>query len=86
MVYIGECCNVQMGFEFLVQLGVFFSCLKWIVVLLQTYGVRVGQQSAKKAIGYVSRDIDTSLRMSQDQQNYLLIIYDKFKDLFTIII
>ena len=31
----------------------------------------------------VRRDIDTSLCKSQDQQNYWLIIYDKFEDLFT---
>ena len=30
-------------------------------------------------------DIGTSLCMSQDQQNYWLIIHDKFEDLFTII-
>ena len=29
----------------------------------------------------MGRDIGTSLRMSQDQQNYWLIIYDKFEDL-----
>ena len=34
---------------------------------------------------WVGRDIGTSLCMSQDQQNYWLIIHDKFKDLFTII-
>ena len=33
----------------------------------------------------VGRDIGTSLRMSQDQQNYWLIIHDKFEDLFTTI-
>ena len=31
------------------------------------------------------RDIGISLRMSQGQQNYWLIIHDKFKDLFTTI-
>ena len=36
----------------------------------------------KKRVG---RDIRTSLRMSQDQQNYWLIIHDKFEDLFTTI-
>ena len=34
---------------------------------------------------WVGRDIDTSLHMSQNQQNYWLIIHDKFEDLFTTI-
>ena len=34
---------------------------------------------------WVGRDIGTSLCMSQDQQNYWLIIYNKFEDLFIII-
>ena len=33
----------------------------------------------------VGRYIGTSLCMSQDQQNYWLIIHDKFEDLFTTI-
>ena len=41
------------------------------------------KQKKKKRVG---RDIGTSLHMSQDQQNYWLIIHDKFEDLFTTII
>ena len=39
----------------------------------------------KKKHKWVGKDIGTSLCMSQDQQNYWLIIYDKFENLFTTI-
>ena len=40
------------------------------------------KQKKKKRVG---RDIGTSLHMSQDQQNYWLIIHGKFDYLFIII-
>ena len=41
------------------------------------------KQKKKKKKEKVGRDIGASLRMSQDQQSYWLIIHDKFEDLFT---
>ena len=47
-----------------------------------TFGALFKQKQQNKWVG---RYIDTSLYMSQDQQNHSLIIHDKFKDLFTTI-